>query len=323
MKRQIKLDTSDVLTDVLTSIRLQGKIFCYSELSAPWSLALPSGPFAHFHVIERGGGWIKLQGSKAAAIPLGAGDLVILSHGDSHELSDRLETLSAPRNKFRIKDEPGRHLLRHGGGGAETLLICGSFQFADAVANPLLSLLPPLIHIRGYRNRAGEWLELTVKLLAYEARHVHPGSETVITRLADIIFVQAVRAWIEDQPEDQGGWLGALRDRQIGSALGLVHREPERDWTVSSLAAAVGMSRSPFATRFTALVGEPPLTYLTRWRMHLAASLLQSGQLTIRDVAERAGYESEAAFSKAFKRRVGLAPRTYRIQNRKSDRTTA
>ncbi|HSG39546.1 MAG TPA: AraC family transcriptional regulator, partial [Thermoanaerobaculia bacterium] len=160
----------------------------------------------------------------------------------------------------------------------------------------------------GQTTRTTEWLGMTLRFLAAEARHPRPGAETLISRLTDVIFVQALRAWIESQPEGTGGWLGALRDRQTAAALGHIHREPERDWSVVSLASAVGMSRSSFASRFTALVGETPLAYLTRWRMHLASDLLRSRGLSVSQIAGRVGYESEAAFSKAFKREVGVPP---------------
>jgi AraC-like DNA-binding protein len=202
--------------------------------------------------------------------------------------------------------------MQHGGGGAQTLMTCGSFQFENGDHNPLLSLLPPLLHIPGGRARLTEWLEPTLRMLAHEARHPRHGSETLISRLIDIIFVQAVRAWVEDQPHDQGGWLGALRDQQIGAALGLIHREPHRDWSVAELAREVAMSRSIFAARFNSLVGAPPLTYLTRWRLRQAARMLAEERLSVGETALRVGYESEAAFSKAFKREFGQPPMAYR-----------
>src|SRR5439155_5527801 len=131
----------------------------------------------------------------------------------------------------------------------------------------------------------------TLQLLAFEAHHARPGVQTMISRLTEIIFVQAMRLWMASQPAGQGGWLGALRDPQIGAALGLMHRAPERDWSVAALAREVAMSRSPFAARFTALVGEPPLAYLTRWRMHRAARLLHGDHLPVGEVARRVGYE--------------------------------
>src|SRR5262249_44476561 len=160
-------------------------------------------------------------------------------------------------------------------------------------------------------GEAAGWLAASLQLLTFEARRLQPGAKAVISRLTEIIFVQAVRLWIASQPMAQGGWLGALRDPQIGAALALIHHTPAQPWSVAPRAGEVAMSRSPFAARFTALVGEPPLTYLTRWRLHLATSLLRDGRLSVREVAERVGYASTAAFSKAFKRRFGAAPALY------------
>jgi len=201
----------------------------------------------------------------------------------------------------------------HGGGeGAETQLVCGSFRLERADAHPLLEFLPPLLHLRPAENAAAEWMEATLRFLARETREARPGTETIVSRLTDVLFVQVLRAWIETAPEGRGGWLGALRDRQIGAALAHLHRSPDRGWTNASLAEAVGMSRSRFAARFTALVGEPPLTYLSRWRLETAAGLLGDGALGLAEVAARVGYESEAAFSKAFRRRFGTPPGAYR-----------
>jgi AraC-like DNA-binding protein len=315
-----EIEGTDVLTDVLASLRLRGRLFCRSELSAPWSLSLPAGEFAHFHVIERGGCWIRVAGDDRPK-PLASGDLVVLPYGQGHTLSDNPEMETPPMPIARLLagtkgPGPGSStLLRHGGGGAETALICGFFRFEGSRTHPLLSVLPPLLHIQG---DGGEtmwttgWLGSTLRFLAAEARHPRPGTETLISRLTDVIFVQALRAWIEGQPEGVGGWLGALRDRQIAAALGEIHRQPERNWSVASLAAAAGMSRSSFAARFTALVGEAPLAYLTRWRMHLASEFLRGRDLSVSEIAGRVGYESEAAFSKAFKREVGVSPGAYR-----------
>jgi AraC-like DNA-binding protein len=168
-----------------------------------------------------------------------------------------------------------------------------------------------LIHIASDRV-GGEWLDPILKMLAHEARNPRPGSGVILTRLIDVIVVQTIRTWLEAQPPGAGGWLGALRDRQIGAALEAIHREPRRPWRVSQLACEVGMSRSPFAARFAALVGETPLRYLTRWRLHSATDLLLGTDQPVAEVARLVGYESEAAFSRAFKRAHGRAPLAWR-----------
>jgi AraC-like DNA-binding protein len=305
------LEKPDALTDVLDMLKPRGRVFCCSELSAPWAMSLPADGYARFHVIERGGAWLIMEGAKQVT-PLASGDLVILPHGNGHVLADSPKTKPVPINRLVKGITDSAILLQHGGGGPQTLMTCGSFQIINGDFNPLLAVLPPLIHILSGRGQLDEWLEPTLRMLAYEARHPRPGSETLVARLIDIILVQAVRVWVEEQPHDRGGWLGALRDPQIGAALGLIHREPQRNWSVSALAHEVAMSRSIFAAKFSSLVGEPPLTHLTRWRLWQASRLLAEGTLSVGETALRVGYESEAAFSKAFKRHFGQSPLAYR-----------
>src|SRR5262245_7856144 len=305
------LEKPDALTDVLDMLKPRGRVFCCSELTAPWAMSLPADGWVRFHVIERGGAWLIMEDARLVT-PLASGDLVIVPHGNGHVLADSTKTKPVPINRL-IKDNPDSViLLQHGGGGAQTLMTCCSFQFVNGDYNPLLAVLPPLIHIPSGREPLHEWLEPTLKMLAYEARHPRTGSETLVARLIDIILVQAVRVWVETQPLDQGGWLGALRDPRIGAALGLIHREPQRNWSVSALAHEVAMSRSIFAAKFSSLVGAPPLTYLTHWRLWHASRLLAEESLSVGETALRVGYESEAAFSKAFKRHFGQSPLAYR-----------
>jgi AraC-like DNA-binding protein len=191
-------------------------------------------------------------------------------------------------------------------------LLCGSFRFGQGDGHPLIAVLPPLICIKGQEGRPLEWLDLTLRFLASETRRPRAGSDSMVTRLTELLFVQIVRAWIEEQPEGHGGWLGALRDGRIARVLGLMHGEPGRAWSVPTLARAAGMSRATLARRFTSLVGEAPLTYLSRWRMHVAAGLLRSHSLSVAEAAARVGYQSEAAFSRVFRKVVGVAPAAYR-----------
>jgi len=301
----------DVLTDVLSSLRISGRLYCRTELSAPWGMLLPPSDLAHFHVIERGSCCLKLTESEEQ-VSLTAGDLVVIPHGRGHQLADRPETPAVPLGHLVPSHAPGiSPLVRHGGGGAATMMICGGFQFERRESLPLLGLLPPVLHIRGDGGRTVPWLETTLRFLGEEARASRPGAPMLIGRLIDVIFVMVIRSWIESQGEGQG-WLGALRDEHIGAALALIHGSPEQAWTVASLATAVAMSRSAFAARFSALTGEPPLEYLTRLRMHVAAGWLRDGALSIGEIAARIGYGSEAAFSKAFKRRYGMPPGAYR-----------
>jgi len=309
---------TDVLTTVIETLGVRGSVFCRSELRAPWGMSLQACGVAHFHAVERGRCVLRVRGTRHP-VHLEAGDLVMVPHDRGHVLSEP-EVVSA-RAMIAVEEldskAPCRYLC-NSGRGTETRLICGAFRFERDHVHPLLSLLPLLIHLPSADGQMPEWLEATVRLLAAETRAPRAGTETIVTRLTDVIFVQLLRAWAERLPVGEGGWLGALRDPQIGAALGLIHRETHRPWTVATLAEAVGSSRSPFAARFCELVGEPPLTYLTRWRMQSAAGLLDEGRLTVAEIAERVGYESLPAFSKAFKRRTGRSPSSWRRRRQPS-----
>jgi AraC-like DNA-binding protein len=313
MDYKYKAGPPDALTDVLSTLRLDSRVFSYSELSAPWALELPASGFAYFHVIDGSGGWLRLKDEKEPR-PFAGGDLVVIPHGGGHIIGSGIRVKPLTLNQFiRLRDEGG--LVKHGGGGPETHLVCGSFRFENGSDNPLISLLPKFVHIRGAREHPDGWLDSTLRQLIYEARYTHPGSQIMVTRLTDLIFVQAIRAWLAAQPKHEGGWLGALRDRQIGQALGLMHRDPGRNWSVESLADEASMSRSKFAAKFKRLVRESPLAYLNHLRLNLAATLLvEQNDLTVSEISHQVGYESETAFSTAFKRRYGVAPGIYRRQ---------
>ena len=315
---------TDVLADVLDSLKLRGRLFCRCELSAPWALGFAAGVFAHFHVVEGGTCCLQLQG-EAGVVALGDGDLLlVIPRGHGYQLSDDPRTPPIQLAEIVGKSQGGlRAVIRHGAGGPATNLICGAFEFQGPQAAASLAVLPCWIKVAKRERHANEWLNATVRFLRRETRKPGMGSETITTRLIDILFVEAVRAWLKDQPEGSAGWLGALRDPSIGAALGLIHKEPERQWTVPSLAAQVGMSRSPFAARFTALVGKAPMSYLKHWRLQLAAKLLQNKALALSSIAEQVGYESIPAFSRVFKREFGMAPGQYRRSGTTRGRTSS
>jgi AraC-like DNA-binding protein len=191
-------------------------------------------------------------------------------------------------------------------------MICGSFEFEGQQAKSFLTVLPEWIRVRRVERGGNEWLDATMRFLRRETHQGGVGADTIITRLIDVLFVEAVRTWLREQPQGSAGWLGALRDPPIGAALGLIHQAPDKRWTVPSLAAAVGMSRSPFAARFTALVGVSPMAYLKHWRMQVGATLLARHAQALASVAEQVGYESIPAFSRAFTREFGVPPAQYR-----------
>jgi AraC-like DNA-binding protein len=211
-------------------------------------------------------------------------------------------------------------ILRHGKGGAPTGLICGAVRLAHPAAGNLIEILPRTIHIEASSSSRLSWMHSMLRLMAAEAGELRPGGEAVITRLGDILVIQAIRAWMESDPAAQKGWLGALRDPQIGRAISNIHRDPARNWTVASLAGELAMSRSAFAARFTELVGEPVMSYVARWRMHLAVAALEEEGASVGQLADRLGYRSEAAFGRAFKRVIGVSPGAIRRRANEQDR---
>ena len=300
---------SDVLTDVLNALQFKGRVFCYGKFTSPWAIRMKSRNCAHFHFFERGQGWVELEETRSAT-SVAAGELVILPHGGAHILRDNRRAKAVDVDC--LLESSDDHILRHGGGGAETSTVCGAFTFENQIGNPIISVLPRIVHVRKDQLNTCDSLRALLGMLADEAGFPREGSGSIIGHLTGIVFVQAVRAWIQTQPHGQGGWLGALRDKQISAALKLIHQKPDKPWTISKLASEVGMSRSPFANKFTSLVGEPPLTYLTRWRMNLAAGHLRNGQMRIHDIAARVGYESQASFTNAFKRNFAISPTEYK-----------
>ena len=306
--------STDPLGEALHFLRMSGSFYCLSEFTAPWGLDLPPmQDCVMFHVVTAGECRLEVDGAETCVLRPGA--LALVPHGRGHILNSAPDVepgklFDLPRELISDRYEH----LRHGGGGTPTTMLCAAVKFEDPSAHHLLRLLPRVIAVDAWNSPELEWLQSTLRFLAAEARELRAGGETVITRLADILVIQAIRSWIATDPQAQTGWLRALRDKQIGRAIALIHRDPARDWTVASLAAAVGMSRSAFAARFTELVGEPAMQYLLRWKMHAALKWLKESDATISQLAARLGYESEAAFSRAFKRLMGISPGAARKQ---------
>lgn len=301
----------DALTEALNGLRLRSTLHCPSELSGAWGLCVQSKGGAPFYIVLHGSGWLEVEGLEP--LRLEAGDFVILPHDTPHTLRDAPD--SPAQSLFRLLEQypPGEDgIWRFGGGGKTTVAIGGCFYFEEAPTSPLLRALPPLLHVRGEQGKVVAWLEPTLQFIASEARSGRPGAETVIARLSDVLFIQAVRAYVGSLPEGAGSWLRAMTDPQIGQALTLIHQNPEHPWKVETLSAEVAMSRSAFAARFTQLIGEPPLQHVTRWRIHKAARLLGENRRSVAEVATMVGYQSEAAFSRRFKQWTGQAPTAYR-----------
>ncbi len=300
--------SADPLGEALHFLRMAGTYYARCEFSAPWALELPAiAGTLMFHVVASGSCTLVVPG--AAPRMLRPGGLALVPHGQGHRMeSDPDATgiglFDVPREELSERYE----VLRIDGGGDPVTLICGVVRFDHPAGRQLMEILPRLMMVDGGTSLEQDWLQGTLRLIAHEARALRPGGETVITRLADVVVIQAIRAWLDQDPAARAGWLGAMRDPRVGRALTLVHREPARDWTVARLAHEVAMSRSAFSARFTELVGEPPMQYVTRWRMNVAQSMLADGTAALAEIAEELGYRSEAAFSRAFKRETGMAP---------------
>jgi AraC-like DNA-binding protein len=299
---------SDPLGEALHFLRMNGAFYCRSELTAPWGMTLPPmADYLWFHVPTFGR--MLLETGESDATWLGPGELALVPHGDGHVLRSEPDAPAPDVVELELEHPSERYeILRHGGGGAPTILICGAVRFDHPAARNLVQILPDTIHIDSASSPQMEWMQSALRLMGDEAKELRPGGEAVMTRLADILVVQAIRTWIDTDPAARGGWVGALRDPQIGRAISLIHRDPARPWTVASLADEVAMSRSAFAARFTELVGEPAMQYVTRWRMHVAVDALKEEGANVAELADRLGYRSEAAFARAFKRVVGVPP---------------
>jgi len=305
-------ETIDILGDLLSTLRFSTLVYGHIELGAPWGLSFPDLPgTASLVVVARGSAQIETDKSGEATV-LSAGDVALLPGGGAHVLRDGKGSPVHVLAASQCQRASGMNPLRLGGKGARTTLVAGSFRYGAGRRLPLFETLPPVIHIAASDGRASPWLSSTVQLLIAETTARSPGGTVVVSRLVDVLFVQALRTFLMGGTCRHG--LRALGDPQIGKALQWVHERPAEAWTVEGLAHAVGMSRSAFAARFSELVGEPPLEYVSRWRMTKAAELLRESKLSVLDVAEQAGYRSEAAFNRAFKRYEGTAPARYRRQ---------
>lgn len=306
--------SDDPLADPLRLLNLTGVLHCRAELTAPWGIDLPRIPDCiAIHVITEGCCWLDIAGQPSNKIS--AGSLVMIPHGTAHQLRSEPDVPTTPLAEIPVQYITDRYEhMQHGGGGALTRASYCGVRFDPAAAQRLLQVLPLTIHVDTWA-RDDDWLRDTIGLIAREADDRRPGSEAIVTSLADILVVQAIRAWIASAP-DQTGWLGALRDRYVGRALAAIHRAPEKPWTVEKLASEVGLSRSALSARFSDQVGQSVMQYTTAWRMQLARARLLETTEPLELIAEQFGYQSEAAFSRAFKRTFEEAPGRLRRSGR-------
>jgi len=306
---------TDVLADVLDSMRLTTLMHGRFELGAPWGVQFPESPGAHIVVIARGSARLEVEGEAGASV-LSAGDLALLPHGGGHTLRDAEGSPLHLLGGGECQRARGVGPIRLGGNGPRTTLVAGSFRLGAASRTPLFEGLPRVIHVTADDPETSPSLAAIVQLLITESASTSPGATVILSRLADILLVQALRTHIAARSCQEHG-LCALADPQIRKALSLIHERHAEPWTVESLATAVALSRSSFAARFSELVGEPPLEYLARWRMTKAAQSLRESELPLSEVAASIGYQSEASFNRAFKRWGGVAPGAYRRDHRR------
>lgn len=318
----------DALSDVLRTAHLTGGVFLHAEFFAPWCMAarVPAehcapalGPASHliiYHYVIEGDLRIRVDGGDRAIHSIGAGEVVVLPRNDLHLMGSDLSLPPvAGSDIIRPPKDGGLFSIQHGGAGKRTRMICGFLGCDRAEGNPVISALPALLKLHVEQGGAAEWIRSTFQYAADEVSAGRPGSETVLAKLSELLFVEAVRRYAEALPADQTGWFAGLREPHVARALALLHRDINRHWTVDDLGREVGLSRSALADRFVRLIGLPPMHYLASWRMQVATEKLRNTSASLAQIADTVGYESEAAFSRAFKKAFGIAPATWRRSN--------
>ena len=317
----------DALSDVLRVVQLTGAVYLDGVFSTPWCVNVPADSalcsaylppaerVVSFHLVTEGRCWAMLPNEADSAVQVDAGDVIVVPQGEAHMIgsgTDVRAELIAPLLADQVQARPGEVMtLAYGGGGPVTRMVCGFLTAQDVWKNPLLAALPRLFTV-SVRGSTGSWLESSLRFAAEETASVHAGRATVLAKLSELLFVEAVRRYVDTMPDDRKGWLAGLRDRLVARALALMHARPAHAWTVEDLARQVGMSRSALAQRFTDLLGVPPMQYLAQWRLQLAALQLRAADRSLAQIAEEVGYDSEAAFNRAFKREFGVPPGTWR-----------
>ena len=314
----------DALSEVLRALRLTSGFFLEAEFTAPWCIdsapgsddvrqILPSAEHvAIYHLVIEGHCRASLP-DRRETLELNAGDLIMFPQGDEHLLGSDLHLEPVHGHKLvYISPDGGLARIDHGGGGARTRLVCGFLACDTRLCRPLLRALPRILRVELKDRSAARWVGETLRRGAEETRAPRAGTDAVLAKLAELLFIEAIREHIDALPPNERNWFSGLRDAHVGRALAVMHASPARAWTVDELSREVGLSRSALAERFTELVCEPPMQYLARWRMALAARALRESQNSVLRIAEEVGYESEAAFNRAFKREFGMPPATWR-----------
>lgn len=312
----------DALSETFRAVRLVGAVFINARFTAPWCYQSPRAdtvasylePGAEriliWHLITAGGCFVELEGS--APLQLAAGDVVLFPLGDAHRMASTPGLTPATGQRLEAVLARRPRNLAYGGGGAVTRLICGYLACDAKLARILLTGLPPVVRVSVRGSNAGIWLEASVRYALNEARSPRPGGAVVLAKLAEVLFIEVLRLYINEQAAGRTGWLAGVGDRIVGAALSALHKRPAHGWTLEELAREAGSSRSVVAERFQQLVGSSPMQYLTQWRMLLAANLLARSNAPLARIAEDVGYQTDTAFSRAFRREYGTPPATWR-----------
>ena len=318
----------DALSDVLRVAQLTGGVFLHAEFFAPWCIAArvaPEhcapvlGPASHliiYHYVVEGDLHIRVEGENGEDLVIGGGELVLLPRNDLHLMGSDLSLPPVAGSEIiQPPKDGGLFSIHHGGAGRRIRMVCGFLGCASAKGNPVISTLPPLLKLNIEQGEGAEWIRSTFQYAADEVAAGRPGSETVLAKLSELLFAETVRRYAAALPDGQTGWLAGLREPYVARALALLHHDLTRRWTVDDLGREVGLSRSALADRFIRLIGMPPMHYLASWRMQVATQKLRNTRASLAQVAKTVGYDSEAAFSRAFKKAFGLAPATWRRSN--------
>lgn len=306
----------DALSDVLHVLRLSGAVFLDAEFTAPWCVTSNSHVgrdnehTVFFHWLITGSCRARLQAG-GPTFEIAAGDLLMMPNDETHLMGSDLHMEPVDAGSL-VKPANGMMRIDYGGGGEATRFVCGFLSCDKRLCRPLLDALPGMLRVPFGNDPTATWFKSLLQLGTEETSAKRPGSDTVLAKLSELLFVEAIRRYGESMPAEQTGWLAGLRDRYVGKVLTLMHQSPEQAWTMDLLASEAGLSRSALAQRFTDLIGQPPMQYLTRWRLTVAAQRLRNGHTNLATVAEQIGYDSEAAFNRAFKREFGMPPATWR-----------
>ena len=296
----------DVLSDILSKIKLSSVVYFKANFSMPWGMDVPKGPFAQFHIITNGHCILQTEHK---SIQLSVGDIVVFPLGSSHWLADNENSKRHGGQKVVTSVLSGNSLFQ--GEKPSTTLVCGHFDFDKRLDHPFIKELPAVIHIKNSDSKQFSWLQNITNLIIEEAEKEQFGSSVIVNKLGEVLFVHTLRAYIEMNREVTG-FIAAIQDKRIGKALKEFHTSPEKDWKLEQLAQIASMSRTSFANYFKVLTGETPFNYITQWRIIRAKELLEDSKFSVGEIAEKVGYQSEAAFNRVFKKRISLTPLKFR-----------